>query len=126
MDPSTNTTIAARKTFFAPNLSAIQPLTGMKTARETRYAVSASFSAIGLVPMSAAIAGSDVGYDGRVHLLHEQSHGKDERNDAIHIEFQFSNGEKAGGGSRRRDSIALDASSDSTGDGSAQAAIKQK
>jgi len=44
----------------APKRSAIQPEIGMKMASETKYAVSASFSAIGLVPMSAAMAGSDV------------------------------------------------------------------
>ncbi len=32
----------------------------MKIASETRYAVNASFSAIGLVPKSAAMAGSEV------------------------------------------------------------------
>ncbi|EFM63679.1 Hypothetical protein BROD_0230 [Brucella sp. NF 2653] len=36
MEPTTKTAIAARNTFFAPNLSAIQPLTGMKTASATR------------------------------------------------------------------------------------------
>ena len=45
---------------LAPNRSDIQPLTGMKIASATRYEVTASFSATGDVPMSAAIAGSEV------------------------------------------------------------------
>ena len=60
IEPATKTRIAMRNTRFAPNLSAIQPLTGMKIASATRYAVRASFSAIGLVPISAAMAGSEV------------------------------------------------------------------
>ncbi len=35
-EPTTKIAIAARKTFLAPNRSAIHPLTGIKTARETR------------------------------------------------------------------------------------------
>ncbi len=44
----------------APKRSAVQPLAGMNTASDSRYEVMASFSVSGLVPMSAAIAGSDV------------------------------------------------------------------
>ena len=44
----------------APNRSAVQPLAGMNTASDSRYEVIASFSVSGLVPMSAAIAGSEV------------------------------------------------------------------
>lgn len=60
IDPTTKTPIAMRNTRLAPNRSAIQPETGMKIASATKYEVSASFSVIGLVPISAAIAGSDV------------------------------------------------------------------
>src|SRR6185437_14240266 len=38
----------------------VQPLAGMNTASDKRYEVTASLSASGLVPMSVAIAGSDV------------------------------------------------------------------
>jgi hypothetical protein len=44
----------------APNRSAVQPLIGMNTASDNRYDVTASFRVSGLVPMSAAIAGSEV------------------------------------------------------------------
>ena len=43
-----------------PKRSAVQPLAGMNTASDKRYDVIASFSVSGLVPMSAAIAGSEV------------------------------------------------------------------
>src|SRR6185369_6348394 len=49
-----------RNTVRAPKRSAVQPLAGMNTASESRYDVTASLSASGLAPMSAAIAGSDV------------------------------------------------------------------
>src|SRR5580700_10309573 len=55
-----NTAIAARNTVRAPKRSAVQPLAGMKIASDSRYEVTASLSASGLVPISAAIAGSDV------------------------------------------------------------------
>jgi len=35
MEPMTKTAMAKRKIFFAPNLSAIQPLIGMKMASDT-------------------------------------------------------------------------------------------
>ena len=35
IEPTTKTQMASRKMFFAPNLSAIQPLIGMKTASDT-------------------------------------------------------------------------------------------
>src|SRR6266498_542095 len=60
IEPSTNTTIAARNTVRPPNRSAVQPLIGMNTASESRYEVTASLSANGLVLISAAIAGNDV------------------------------------------------------------------
>ena len=60
IEPSTKTAMAARNTVRAPNRSAVQPLAGMKIASESRYDVTASFRARGLVPMSAAIAGKDV------------------------------------------------------------------
>src|SRR4030081_2375684 len=44
----------------APRRSAVQPLAGMNTASDSRYEVIASFSVSGLVPISAAIAGSEV------------------------------------------------------------------
>ncbi len=59
-DPAMKTTMARRKMFFDPKRSAIQPLIGMKIASATRYEVTASLSAMGEVPISAAIAGSDV------------------------------------------------------------------
>jgi hypothetical protein len=59
-DPATNTTMALANTVREPMRSATQPLIGMNTARPTRYEVSASLSASGLSPISAAIAGSEV------------------------------------------------------------------
>src|SRR5947207_3998330 len=55
-----NTAMARLNTSRAPKRSAVQPLAGMKTASDNRYDVMASFSVSGLVPMSAAIAGSEV------------------------------------------------------------------
>ena len=52
--------MAARNTLRAPKRSAVQPLAGMKIASDKRYDVTASLSASGLAPISAAIAGSDV------------------------------------------------------------------
>ena len=59
-EPSVNTTMAARNTVRAPNRSAIQPLKGINTASESKYEVSASFSAIGSWCRSAAMAGKEV------------------------------------------------------------------
>ncbi len=59
-EPSRNTAIADTNVARAPKRSATQPLTGMKTASASRYVVNASFSAIGSVARSTAIAGSDV------------------------------------------------------------------
>src|ERR1700726_574865 len=60
IDPTMNTPTAIANTMRAPNRSAVQPLAGMKTASDSRYEVMASLSVSGLVPMSAAIAGSEV------------------------------------------------------------------
>src|SRR4051812_21757894 len=60
IEPAMNTAIAIENTARAPNRSAVQPLAGMNTASDSRYEVIASFSVSGLVPMSAAIAGSEV------------------------------------------------------------------
>src|SRR5882724_1115197 len=60
IEPRTNTAMAALNTVRAPNRSAVQPLIGMNTASESRYEVTASFSVSGLVPISAAMAGSEV------------------------------------------------------------------
>src|SRR5436305_7447746 len=60
IDPSMKTPIATANTMRAPKRSAVQPLAGMNTASESRYEVIASFSVRGLVPMSTAIAGSEV------------------------------------------------------------------
>ncbi len=60
IEPSRNTAIAVMNVVWAPNRSATQPLTGMNTASDSRYVVNASFSAIGSVPRSVAMAGSDV------------------------------------------------------------------
>src|SRR3984893_7106310 len=60
IDPTRNTAIAIENTARAPNRTAVQPLAGMNTASDSRYEVMASFSVSGLVPMSAAIAGSEV------------------------------------------------------------------
>jgi len=43
----------------------------------------ASFSVSGLVPISAAIAGSEGRDHGRIHVLHEQGGGHDERDQAF-------------------------------------------
>ena len=60
IDPTMNTAIATENTMRAPKRSAVQPLAGMNTASDSRYEVMASFSVSGLVPISAAIAGSEV------------------------------------------------------------------
>src|SRR6202048_4791770 len=60
IDPTMKTAIATENTRRAPKRSAVQPLAGMKTASDKRYEVIASFSVSGLVPMSAAIARSEV------------------------------------------------------------------
>jgi hypothetical protein len=60
IEPTMNTAIASENTARAPKRSAVQPLAGMNTASDSRYEVIASFSVSGLVPMSAAIAGSEV------------------------------------------------------------------
>ena len=52
--------MAARKTVRAPKRSATQPLSGMNTASDKRYDVSASLSATGSSWRSAAMAGSEV------------------------------------------------------------------
>src|SRR3954469_14850557 len=60
IEPTMNTAMAIENTARAPNRSAVQPLAGMNTASDSRYEVIASFRVSGLVPISAAIAGSDV------------------------------------------------------------------
>src|SRR5947208_4069600 len=60
IEPAMNTAIAIENTARAPNRSAVQPLAGMNTASDSKYEVMASFSVSGLVPISAAIAGSEV------------------------------------------------------------------
>src|SRR6201747_388328 len=60
IEPTMNTAIAIENTARAPQRSAVQPLAGMNTARDSRYEVMASFRVSGLVPISAAIAGNDV------------------------------------------------------------------
>ena len=45
----------------------------------------ASFSVSGLVPISAAIAGSEVAMTVAVHVLHEQGGGDDERDQALFV-----------------------------------------
>src|SRR6202140_3263539 len=60
IEPTMNTATARENTRRAPKRSAVQPLAGMNTASDKRYEVMASFSVSGLVPISAAIAGSDV------------------------------------------------------------------
>src|SRR6266481_5825014 len=60
IDPTMKTAIASENTMRAPKRSVVQPLAGMNTASDKRYEVIASFSVKGLVPMSAAIAGSEV------------------------------------------------------------------
>src|SRR5947199_7073535 len=60
IEPTMNTAMAIENTIRAPNRSAVQPLAGMNTASDNRYEVMASFRVSGLVPISAAIAGSEV------------------------------------------------------------------
>src|SRR5229473_2687602 len=60
IEPIMKTATARLNTMRAPKRSAVQPLAGMNTASERRYEVMASFSVSGLVPISAAIAGSEV------------------------------------------------------------------
>src|SRR3954464_15155910 len=60
IEPTMNTAMAIENTARAPYRSAVQPLAGMNTASDSRYEVMASFRVSGLVPMSAAIAGSEV------------------------------------------------------------------
>src|SRR4051812_7854457 len=59
-DPTMKTAMARLNTMRAPKRSAVQPLAGMNTASDSRYEVIASFNVSGLVPISAAIAGSEV------------------------------------------------------------------
>src|ERR1700676_3573565 len=60
IEPAMKTAMAIENTMRAPKRSAVQPLAGMKTASDNRYEVIASFNVSGLVPISAAIAGSEV------------------------------------------------------------------
>src|SRR6201990_1885808 len=60
IEPTMNTATATLNTVRAPNRSAVQPEAGMNTASDSRYEVIASFRVSGLVPISAAIAGSEV------------------------------------------------------------------
>src|ERR1700704_5451175 len=60
IEPTMKTAMATLNTMRAPNRSAVQPLAGMNTASDSRYEVMASFRVSGLVPISAAIAGSEV------------------------------------------------------------------
>ena len=52
-------------------------------ASDSRYEVTASFSASGLVPKSRAMAGNDVAMTVEVHVFHEQRNGNDQRYDAV-------------------------------------------
>src|SRR3954447_2738975 len=60
IEPTMNTPMAIENTARAPKRSAVQPLAGMNTASDSRYEVMASFRVSGLVPISAAMAGSEV------------------------------------------------------------------
>src|SRR5712675_1128814 len=60
IDPNMKTLMAIANTMRAPKRSAVQPLAGINTASDNKYDVMASLSVSGLVPMSAAIAGSEV------------------------------------------------------------------
>src|SRR4029079_13690002 len=60
IEPTMKTATARLNTIRAPKRSAVHPLAGMNTASDNRYEVIASLSVSGLVPISAAIAGSDV------------------------------------------------------------------
>src|SRR4051812_10743740 len=60
IEPTMNTAMAMENTARAPKRSAVQPLAGMNTASDSRYEVMASFRVSGLVPISAAMAGSEV------------------------------------------------------------------
>ncbi len=94
-EPATKTTMATLNTVRDPYRSATHPLIGMNTARLTRYDVSASFKRQRVL--------ADVGGDRRqrrrdhrrVHVLHEQRAGHDERD-----EDGASQGKGAGTGSR--------------------------
>ena len=83
IEPSTNTPMAMRKTLRAPKRSAIQPLAGMKMASASRYEVTASFSASGLVPSARAIAGSDVAITVESMFSMNKRHRDDQRDDAV-------------------------------------------
>src|SRR5439155_1853876 len=58
-EPPANSRTAAQNTRRAPNRSAIQPLTGMNTARLNRYVVITRLRRSGLSPRLRAIAGID-------------------------------------------------------------------
>src|ERR1700754_2744342 len=60
IEPTMNTATATLNTVRAPNRSAVQPQAGMNTASDSGYEGMASLNVCGLVPMSAAIAGSEV------------------------------------------------------------------
>ncbi len=81
IEPAMNTTMAARKTFLAPNLSAIQPESGMKmaSADEIRGQRKLERNRLGTdIGGNRRQRGSD---DGRVHVFHEQGDREDERDD---------------------------------------------
>ncbi len=60
IEPSVNSAMAARKMVRPPKRSAAQPLTGTKTARLSRYAVTATLSRTGSVLSDIAICGRAV------------------------------------------------------------------
>ena len=57
----------------------------------------ASFSVSGLVPISAAIAGSEVAITVEVHVLHEQGGGDDQRDQAFFVHRESGDAESRGG-----------------------------
>ena len=92
-----NTATAMENTARAPKRSAVQPLAGMNTASDSRYEVIASFSVSGLVPISAAIAGSEVAITVEFDVLHEQGGGHDERDQAFFVHWDLRRRERVGG-----------------------------
>src|ERR1700722_4406390 len=82
IEPIMKTAIARENTVRAPKRSAVQPLAGMNTASDNRYDVMASLSVNGLVPISAAIAGSEEG-GGRMPRARRGGGGTD------HAQFGF-------------------------------------
>ncbi len=80
-DPAVKIAIAEQNTMRVPSRSAIQPLTGMNTARLSKYVVITRLSRSGFCPRLFAIAGIDTAIIVEFESLHEKSAADDQRDD---------------------------------------------